>query len=106
MSCKNCKSRSLKKIINIGNQPISSHFYKKKMRNLRNYSLDLYMCKKCELIQFKTLPKLNQMYGLNYGYRTSLSPLMINHMKKKYLSLKKDLSKKNCNILTFESCFI
>tara|TARA_B100001939_G_scaffold148610_1_gene128614 strand:+ start:247 stop:1380 length:1134 start_codon:yes stop_codon:yes gene_type:complete len=57
------------------------------------------MCKKCELIQFKTLPKLNQMYGLNYGYRTSLSPLMINHMKKKYLSLKKDLSKKNCNIL-------
>ena len=69
------------------------------MKNLRNYSLDLYICKKCELIQFKTLPKLNQMYGLNYGYRTSLSPLMINHMKKKYLSLKKDLSKKNCNIL-------
>ena len=99
MSCKNCKSRSLKKIINIGKQPISSHFYKKKMRNLRNYSLDLYICKKCELIQFKTLPQLNQMYGLNYGYRTSLSPLMINHMKKKYLSLKKDLSKKNCNIL-------
>ena len=99
MSCKNCKSRSLKKIINIGKQPISSHFYKKKMRNLRNYSLDLYICKKCELIQFKTLPKLNQMYGLNYGYRTSLSQLMINHMKKKYLSLKKDLSKKNCNIL-------
>ena len=82
MSCKNCKSRSLKKIIHIGKQPISSHFYKKKMENLRNYSLDLYICKKCELIQFKTLPKLNQMYGLNYGYRTSLSPLMINHMKK------------------------
>ena len=99
MSCKNCKSRSLKKIINIGKQPISSHFYKKRMKNLRNYSLDLYICKKCELIQFKTLPKLNQMYGLNYGYRTSLSPLMINHMKKKYLSLKKDLSKKKGNIL-------
>ena len=99
MSCKNCKSRSLKKIIHIGKQPISSHFYKKKMKNLRNYSLDLYLCKKCELIQFKTLPKLDHMYGLNYGYRTSLSPLMINHMKKKYLSLKKDLSKKNCNIL-------
>ena len=99
MSCKNCKSRTLKKIINIGKQPISSHFYKKKMRNLRNYSLDLYICKKCELIQFKTLPKLDHMYGLNYGYRTSLSPLMINHMRKKYLSLKKDLRKKNSNIL-------
>jgi len=99
MSCKNCKSRSLKKIINIGRQPISSHFYKKKERNLRNYSLDLYICKKCELVQFKTLPKLDDMYGLNYGYRTSLSPLMIKHMKNKYEHLIKNIKKKKCNIL-------
>ena len=38
------------------------------------------------------------MYGLNYGYRTSLSPLMIQHMKNKYLKLKKNI-KKNSNIL-------
>ena len=82
MSCKNCKSRNLKKIINIGNQPISSHFYKKRIQKLKNYSLDLYICKSCDLVQFKKLAKLDQMYGLNYGYRTSLSPLMINHMKK------------------------
>ena len=50
MSCKNCKSRSLKKIIPIGKQPISSHFYKKKMYNLKNYSLDLYICNKCGMI--------------------------------------------------------
>ena len=85
MSCKNCKSRSLKKIINIGNQPLSSHFYAKKINKLKNYSLDLYICQKCNLVQFKSLPKLDHMYGLNYGYRTSLSPLMIDHMKKKFL---------------------
>ena len=99
MSCKNCKSRSLKKIINIGNQPLSSHFYPKKINKLKNYSLDLYICQKCNLVQFKSLPKLDDMYGLNYGYRTSLSPLMIEHMKKKFLRNKNDLIKKKCNIL-------
>ncbi len=99
MSCKNCKSRSLKKIINIGNQPLSSHFYSKKNHKLKNYSLDLYICQKCNLIQFKSLPKLDDMYGLNYGYRTSLSPLMIEHMKNKFLKNKKELAKKKTNIL-------
>ena len=65
MSCKNCKSRSLKKIINIGNQPLSSHFYSKKIYKLKNYSLDLYICQKCNLVQFRSLPKLDDMYGLN-----------------------------------------
>ena len=55
MSCKNCKSPFLKKIINIGNQPISSHFYKKKINKLKNYSLDLYICLKCNLIQFNAI---------------------------------------------------
>ena len=99
MSCKNCKSRSLKKIINIGNQPLSSHFYSKKINKLKNYSLDLYICQKCNLVQFKSLPKLDDMYGLNYGYRTSLSPLMIDHMKNKFLKNKNDLIKKKTNIL-------
>ena len=99
MSCKNCKSRSLKKIINIGNQPLSSHFYSKKIHKLKNYSLDLYICEKCNLVQFKSLPKLNDMYGLNYGYRTSLSPLMIHHMKNKFLKNKNYLIKKKSNIL-------
>ena len=99
MSCKNCKSRSLKRIINIGNQPLSSHFYLKKIHKLKNYSLDLYVCQKCNLIQFKSLPKLDDMYGLNYGYRTSLSPLMIEHMKNKFLKNRNELTKKKTNIL-------
>ena len=34
------------------------------------------------------------MYGLNYGYRTSLSPLMINHIKQKYLKITKEIKNK------------
>ena len=30
LSCRNCSSKKLKKIINIGSQPLSGIFYKKK----------------------------------------------------------------------------
>ena len=99
MSCKNCKSRLIKKIVSIGNQPISSHFYKKKINKLKKYSLDLYICLKCNLVQLKSLAKLDHMYGLNYGHRTSLSPLMINHMRQKSKKIKLDLKRGNKNIL-------
>ena len=68
-------------------------FFKKKKNNLKKYSLDLYECKIYNLVQFKTLPPLDDMYGETYGYRTSLSPLMINHMKSKYKILKKQFKK-------------
>ena len=104
MTCKNCKSPKLKKVINIGKQPISSHFYLKKKTNLRTYSLDLYECQRCKLVQLKNIPKLDDMYGSNYGYRTSLSPLMINHMKEKANIIKKDIIlKKNSNVLDIGS---
>ena len=102
MTCKNCKSSSLKKIINIGKQPISSHFYSTKRHNLKKYSLDLYICKKCELVQLKSIPKLKDMYGLNYGYRTSLSPMMISHMRDKFTSISKALNKKEIKILDMD----
>jgi NDP-4-keto-2,6-dideoxyhexose 3-C-methyltransferase len=104
MTCKNCKSPKLKKVIKIGKQPISSHFYQQKKTNLRTYSLDLYECQRCKLVQLKNIPKLDDMYGLNYGYRTSLSPLMINHMKEKADIIKKDkILKKDSNILDIGS---
>jgi NDP-4-keto-2,6-dideoxyhexose 3-C-methyltransferase len=103
MACKNCKKEKLQKIINIGRQPISSHFYQKKQFNLKKYSLDLYVCLNCNLIQLKNIPKLNDMYGLNYGYRTSLSPLMIKHMYKKFKKLSKFSNKEKVKILDIGS---
>ena len=92
MNCKNCKSKILKKIFKLGKQPISSVFYNKPSNNLKKYSLDLYKCNKCELVQFSKSPPLEDMYGQTYGYNTSLSPLMINHMEKKYMNIKKKYS--------------
>ena len=104
MYCKNCKSKKLNKIINIGKQPISSVFHNKKINNSKVYSLDLYKCSSCDLVQFSKLPPLDEMYGQTYGYRTSLSPLMIDHMKKKFLTISKNkFIKKNAQILDIGS---
>ena len=84
MICKNCKKKKLSKVFVLGNQPISSVFYEKPKTKLKEYSLDLYKCNFCNLVQFNKLPPLDEMYGQTYGYNTSLSPLMINHMKNKY----------------------
>ena len=57
-SCRNCLSKKLIKVVNIGSQPLSGVFYKKKTFNLKKYSLDLYQCKKSNLIN--NYPKVFQ----------------------------------------------
>ena len=104
MQCRNCGSNKLKKIINIGKQPISSIFYKKKKFNLKKYSLDLYKCKSCSLIQLSKEAPLRMMYGESYGYQTSISKLMVSHLKKKiqFINSKRYI-KKNSYILDIGS---
>ena len=101
MKCINCKSKNLKKIVNMGKQAISSLFYDSPKKNLIVYPLDLYECENCRLVQLKELAPLENMYGSTYGYRTSLSPLMINHMKEKFniIKKKKIISNATQNIL-------
>lgn len=104
MKCRNCKQKKLKKIVTIGSQPISSVFYNSKKYNLKKYSLDLYQCNNCDLVQFFKLAPLEDMYGSTYGYRTSLSKYMVNHIKQKYIKLKTNsLLKKNSYILDIGS---
>jgi len=95
MACRNCKKKNLKKIINVGKQCISSVFPEKINHKFKKYSLDLYECYNCQLVQFKKTPPLEDMYGLTYGYRTSLSQLMVKHMKDKFDFIKKKRYLKN-----------
>ena len=88
MICRNCKRKRFEKISNIGQQPISSLFLKRKTK-IKNYSLDLFKCNFCDLVQLSKIPNLKDMYGIDYGYKTSVSKLMVNHLKKKISKLKK-----------------
>jgi NDP-4-keto-2,6-dideoxyhexose 3-C-methyltransferase len=101
MRCLNCKYNNLEKIIHLGNQAISSLFFNKPKKNLKLYSLNLYECKKCKLVQLNKIAPMNNMYGTTYGYRTSLSPLMINHMNEKFKMIldKKIITEKKNRIL-------
>ena len=56
MRCRNCKLKKLKKIVKIGKQPLSGIFYKNKRFNLKKYSLDLFKCRKCDLVQLLQTP--------------------------------------------------
>ncbi len=99
MKCRNCKKKKFLLISKIGKQPISSIFLKKK-KYIKNYSLNLFQCKFCNLIQLSKIPSLKDMYGPEYGYKTSVSNLMVNHLKKKFDWIKKlKVLKKNQNIL-------
>lgn len=95
MFCRNCNYRILKKIVTIGSQPISSKFNSSKKFKEKKYSLNLYRCKKCDLVQLGKTAPLEQMYGTSYGYRSGISYLMTKHLKKKYFTVKK--LKKNIN---------
>ncbi len=104
MKCINCRSKKLKEIFTLGSQPISSAFYSNKKFNLKKYPLNLFECSKCKLIQFSTKTPVREMYGSSYGYKTSLSKNMIQHLHKKYLILNKKLNfKDNSNIIDIGS---
>ena len=89
MCCKNCKSTKLDKIVKLGKQPLSGFFYKKKNLKLPKYSLDLFQCRDCDLVQIINKFSIKKMYGKHYGYETSKSSLMIKHLKEKVFRFKK-----------------
>ena len=103
MICRNCRKTNFLRIAEIGSQPISSIFLNKK-KNIKKYSLDLFECQSCKLIQLSKIPNLKDMYGPKYGYKTSVSKLMVGHLKNKFFKLKKfKILKKNSNILDIGS---
>ena len=63
MNCRNCNKAELKKIIPIGKQPLSGIFPRKKKLKLKKYSLDLFICKKCKLVQLGKSASAKDMFG-------------------------------------------
>jgi hypothetical protein len=104
MKCKNCKKNSLKKIVKIGKQPLSGFFYSNKKKNLSQYSLDLFKCSNCGLVQLNNLANTKKMYGNHYGYKTSVSKMMVSHLEEKAKRLKKNkILKPRGNVLDIGS---
>ena len=88
MNCRACNNTKLKNIAPIGKQPLSGIFPKNKKLKLKKYSLDLFLCIKCNLVQLGESASVKEMFGEQYGYQSSISKLMKNHLYKIYLKLK------------------
>ena len=88
-SCRACKSKSLKKIFNLGTQILTGVFPKSKNEKIDAGSLSMILCANCKLLQLENSFNPSKMYGSSYGYMSSLNLLMVKHLKNKFIKLKK-----------------
>ena len=102
--CRSCKSKFLEKLFSLGNMAYTGIFPKNLKTVVPEGILTLVICKFCKLVQLDRNFSSKKMYGMNYGYRTSLNKSMKKHIlnKKKFLSNIKKL-KKNSTILDIGS---
>ena len=87
MKCRFCKNIKFSEIINLGNQPLSGVFPGVNSKDPPKGKLHLIRCKKCNLIQLKHSASIEKMYGSDYGYNSSLSKLMVDHLKSEFNNL-------------------
>jgi len=90
--CRISKSTDLTPILNLGNQCLSGVFPESLDQQIEKGPLELVWCKDSQLVQLKHTFSLNQMYGNNYGYRSSLNNSMVKHLNQKIDKLKKLVS--------------
>jgi len=83
--CRICKKKNnLKSVINLGNQKNTSIFPKySDLNNVEIYPINLLLCNDCGLVQLEQVTPPDLMYKSgNYGYKSSISNTMKNHLKK------------------------
>jgi hypothetical protein len=79
--CRSCLSVDLESSLNLGNQALTGVFPKSKKENISKGNLSLVFCKKCSLLQLSENFSKIEMYGMNYGYMSSLNPSMVSHLR-------------------------
>ncbi len=91
--CRVCSNKNFKKVVSLGDMALSGYFPKEYGEKVSSGPVDLVLCSnsKCNLVQLEQTFNLDEMYGNNYGYRSSLNSSMVEHLKKKVSQIK-DLS--------------
>jgi hypothetical protein len=84
--CRICGNNNLITIISLGEQALTGVFPKSKSEIIIKGPVDLVKCigeKTCGLVQLRQSYDLTKMYGMNYGYRSSLNSSMVKHLNSK-----------------------
>jgi SAM-dependent methyltransferase len=87
--CRLCGNQDLQTIIHLGVQSLTGVFPRASIDSVSSGPLELVRCKvtdakqHCGLVQLRHSFDLNEMYGENYGYRSSLNRAMVDHLRDK-----------------------
>jgi len=81
--CRICNSLNLLSILSLGEQCLTGIFPVNRDMKVTKGPLDLVWCPDCLLVQLRQSYSLSEMYGDNYGYRSSLNKSMVRHLKNK-----------------------
>jgi hypothetical protein len=87
--CRSCESNKLVSCLSLGKQSLTGVFPNKKNQKINTGTLKLVYCQNCKLLQLSENFDRNEMYGINYGYMSSLNPTMVTHLKSKANKLQK-----------------
>lgn len=85
-NCRICKSSKLVNVLQLGKQALTGVF-PREGDVVPEGNLDLMWCKDCGLLQMKQSYDAGEMYGDNYGYRSGLNQLMVDHLTNKIHNL-------------------
>lgn len=81
--CRISNDKKLVKIGKLGNFSLTGTFNKKKNNLDKKTPIELVFSNKSKLLQLAHNYNENELFGKNYGYRSSLNKSMISHLKKK-----------------------
>lgn len=87
--CRVCGNENLKTVLDLGQMELTGVFPKYRDEKLTEGPLRLVLCPKCGLVQLAHSYPLEEMYGMNYGYRSGLNPSMVAHLQQKVSRLEK-----------------
>lgn len=90
--CRVSGSTNLIPVLSLGDHALTGVFPKHRNEPITTGPLELVWCPDSELLQLRHSYDPKEMYGTNYGYRSSLNQSMINHLKRKIEQLARYVS--------------
>ena len=97
--CRISGSSNLIEVLSLGDQYLTGVFPKTIDEKISKGPVDLVWCPDGGLLQLKQSYDIDEMYGENYGYRSSLNSSMVNHLENKIKFLEKLVSLNNSDLV-------
>ena len=97
--CRISKKRDLVSVGKFNEMSLTGTFPKSRNHKIHRLPFEVVYSKSSKLLQLKHNYDSKLLYGDNYGYLSSLNPIMVNHLKRKSLFLKKRINLKKNNFI-------